>query len=249
MAVSTEAKKIIKAATRSLGFDVITWKPQSSSDAALARMLAHHEIDVVLDVGANEGQYARYLRGIGFRGRIVSFEPCSATHERLRISASRDAMWTAAPRAALGNREGQIRLNVASNGGASSSVLPILEEHRNAAPWVDYVRSEMVSITRLDRAAAELLSKEHRIFLKVDVQGYELEVLEGAPELLPRILGVQLELSLVSLYEGQALFPVLMDFMQQRGFQIWGIMPGLMSNSTGRLLQTDVIFFRDHRFC
>jgi FkbM family methyltransferase len=244
LAASTKIKNVIRGTLRPLGLDLIWWKPQSSPEAAFSRMLAEHGIDTVLDVGANEGQYARRLRELGFDGRIVSFEPGASAHKRLQQSARRDAFWTVAPREALGNQEGQICLNVASNGGLSSSVLPMLGAHKRAAPDAAYFGSEMVPIARLDRVASELLAQAHNIFLKVDVQGYELEVLQGAAELLPRIVGAQLELSFVPLYEGQALFHPLIDYMLERGFSIWGIMPGLVDNSSGRLLQTDVVFFR-----
>ena len=245
MAVSKKSKNVIQGTLRSVGLELVRWKPQSSPKAALVRMLAQHRIDTVLDVGANEGQYARLLRDLGFGGRIISFEPCAPAHKRLQQCARRDALWTIAPRGALGNQEGQIRLNVASNGGQSSSVLPMLEARKRAAPDAVYVGSDVVRITRLDRSASEHLAEAKNVFLKVDVQGYELEVLQGATDLLPKIVGAQLELSLVPLYQGQALFSELIDRMRGEGFSIWGIMPGLVDNSSGRLLQTDVIFFRE----
>jgi hypothetical protein len=120
----------------------------------------------------------------------------------------------------------------------------MLENHRRAAPGAAYVGSEVVPVIRLDQAAASFLSEAQNIFLKVDVQGFELEVLAGAEEILPRIVGAQLELSLVPLYQGQALYPELMRFMEGQGFEVWGIIPGLVDNSSGRLVQTDVVFFR-----
>jgi FkbM family methyltransferase len=242
--VSTKTKQVIRGTLRSLGFDLIRWRPQSSPDAALAKLLIQHRVDTVLDIGANEGQYAHLLRELGFKGRIVSFEPLETAHRRLQKSATCDAFWTIAPRTALGNEEGNICLNVASN-GASSSLLPMLAAHKRAAPHVIRTGSEIVPITRLDLAAREFLSESQRIFLKVDVQGYELQVLQGATELLSRIVGAQLELSHVPLYEGQALFPSLIEFMVRQDFSIWGMMPVLLDNSSGRLLQTDVVFFRE----
>lgn len=244
MGVSAGAKKVIRGTLRPLGLELVRWKPQASPEAALGKMLAEHSIDTVLDVGANEGHYARLLREVGYRGRIISFEPGEVAHERLRRSAKEDPLWIVAPRTALGNQDGEVRLNVSSNDGLSSSVLPMLENHRRAAPGAVYVGSELVPVTRLDRAATSLLSGAQRIFLKVDVQGYEFQVLEGATEVLRRVVGVQLELSLVPLYEGQALFPTLMDRMQRQCFEVWGIIPGLVDNTSGRLVQTDAIFFR-----
>jgi hypothetical protein len=121
----------------------------------------------------------------------------------------------------------------------------MLESHNRAAPDVRYVGTEVVPISRLDRVAEEFLGEARNIFLKVDAQGFELQVLQGAAELIRRIVGAQLELSLVPLYESQALFSDLIDWMRKEGFSIWGIVPGLADNSSGRLLQTDVVFFRD----
>lgn len=236
---------MVRGTLRPIGFELTRWRPQTSTEAALGKMLAQQRIDTVLDVGANEGQYGRLLRELGFAGRIVSFEPSAGAYERLLEASGGDASWVIAPRGALGSREGQTTLNMASNGGQSSSVLQMLEAHRRAAPEVVPSGSEVVPISRLDQVAANLLRGRERTFLKIDVQGYELEVLQGATELLTRIVGTQLELSFVPLYEGQALFWDLVDLMRKEGFDIWGILPGLVDNGSGRLLQTDVIFFRD----
>jgi len=242
--LSATLKGNIRRTLRHVGLDLVRWRPQSSPQAALARMLNQNCIDTVLDVGANEGQYALSLRELGFSGRIISFEPLAIAHRRLQRSAVKDASWIISPRTAVGNQEGQIRLNVASNGGASSSVLGMLEALQQAAPDVEYVGSEVVPISRLDRIAGQYLGEARNIFLKVDAQGFELQVLQGAAELICRIAGAQLELTLVPLYEGQALFFELIDWMRKEGFNIWGILPVLADNSSGRLLQTDVVFFR-----
>ena len=208
-------------------------------------MLNRNSVDVVIDVGANEGQYARLMRELGFGGRIISFEPLTIAHERLSLAARNDPSWTVAPRMALGDHEGEICLNVASNGGASSSVFPMLETHERAAPDVRYIGSEVVPISRLDSVAKTFFGdKKNNVFLKVDVQGYELQVLEGASNLLDQIVGAQLEVTFVPLYDGQALLPAVSDYMLRKGFEVWGIIPVLLDDSSGRMLQADVIFFR-----
>ena len=243
--MSTDTKQAIRGALRQVGLDLIRWVLQSSPEAALARMLRQHGVDTVLDVGANEGQDARFMRQLGFGGRIISFEPLAVAHQRLQRYAANDPLWTVGPRMALGDHEGEVRINVASNGGASSSILGMLETHEQAAPDVRYVGTEVVPISRLDFLPSGFLQNgEKQIFLKVDVQGYELQVLDGAKELLKRIVGAQLEVSFVALYKGQALVPPLIDYMMRKGFEIWGIIPGFTDNSSGRMLQADLIFFR-----
>jgi FkbM family methyltransferase len=242
-AISAKIKGNVRKTFRHLGLEILRWRPQSSPEAALARMLDRYRIDTVLDIGANEGQYALSLRELGYRGKIISFEPLADAHRRLQRFANKDASWIIPPRTAIGNQEGEIQLNLASN-GASSSIRPMLEAHRRAAPDVGYIGTEMVPISRLDRVAQGFLGEARNIFLKVDAQGFELQVLQGAADVITRIIGAQLELSLVPLYEGQALFSELVEWMLTQGFSIWGILPGLTDQSSGRLLQTDVVFFR-----
>jgi len=243
--VVIDVKNATRATLRAAGFDIIRYKPHCSPEAALAKMLRHHRIDILVDVGANEGQYAQLIRQIGFDGRIISFEPLRVAHQRLEMAASRDPMWNVAPRIALGDQEGEVEINVASNGGASSSILRMLDAHKRAAPEVKYIGSETVSISRLDRVARTFLGDDsQKIFLKLDVQGYEMQVLRGSEGLLDRIVGAQLEVSLAPLYEGQPLLASVGDYMSSKGFEIWGIVPGFVDDSSGRMLQLDVIFFR-----
>lgn len=245
MAVYERTRDLIRQPLRAVGMDLIRWSPESSLEAALARMLRFHNVDTVLDVGANEGQYALSVRRLGYCGHIISFEPLTVPYQRLEKCAANDPSWTVAPRMALGDHEGEVSMNVASNGGASSSVFRMLETHERAAPDVRYIGSEVVKISRLDYVIGKLLkSDKGNIFLKVDVQGYELQVLDGATALLDHVVGAQLEVSTVRLYEGQPTLPKVSEYMTSRGFEIWGIIPGFTDNLSGRMLQADVIFFR-----
>lgn len=241
---ASRVRSAVRRGLRHIGADIVRWRPQSSPEAALIKALSHHRIDAVLDVGANEGQYGRHLRELGFGGRIISFEPLATPRLRLQEFAAKDPLWSVAPRMAIGDHAGEIQMNVASNGGASSSILPMLSTHEHAAPDVRYVGSEEVPMVRLDNVAQDFLRDAKRVFLKVDVQGYELQVLEGATEILPRIAGAELEVSFVPLYDGQHSFLAVAEWMRTHGFDVWGIIPGFADNSTGQVLQADVVFFR-----
>jgi hypothetical protein len=119
-----------------------------------------------------------------------------------------------------------------------------LGAHLEAEPRSAYVGDEVVDLRRLDTITPDFLSDRDIVFLKSDVQGREFEVLQGASALLPHITGMQLELSLVPLYEGEHLFDPMLHEIQDRGFQLWSLVPGLTNKNTGRLLQVDAIFFR-----
>jgi FkbM family methyltransferase len=237
-------RDLIRSAFRQLGYDIRRYSPETVQDAQLGAMLTGHNVDLVLDVGANTGQFAWTLRKrIGYPGRIVSFEPMAAAHEELRKAASGDSRWEIAPRAALGAASGSILINISGN-SVSSSVLPMLDTHASAAPESRYVGKETVPLVTLDEAAFDSLQASSAPFLKIDTQGYEAEVLKGAPAVLAKCVGVQIEMSLVPLYAGQVLILDLWNLMNQAGLELWSMTPAFIDPRSGRLLQVDATFFR-----
>ena len=237
-------KKTIKKLSRSLGIDLKRYNIQTSEAAKMQRLLAYHNIDLVFDVGANIGQYAKLLRELGYSGRIVSFEPLSSAYSQLKAVSEKDPLWEIAPQAAIGNQEGEITINIAGN-SYSSSALPMLDAHLESAPESAYSGSETVKLSRLDIIAKDYIKSETKsIFLKIDVQGLEKQVLEGATAILPSIKGIKLELSLVPLYKGQVLFKEMIDIIEKLGYELYGIEPGFTAEKTGRMLQMDGIFFK-----
>ena len=239
-------KAAIKRALRRAGWDLHRYQPTASPDAQLARVLQVFGIDLVLDIGANHGQYGALLRELGYRGRTVSYEPLGDAHAALTARAAADPDWTVAQRTAIGAEDGHITINIAGN-SASSSVLPMLAAHGDAAPESRYVGSEDVPLARLDGLAAPYLASARAPFVKIDTQGFEAAVLAGAADTLAAASAVQIELSLIPLYEGQALYAAITADLQARGFELWAIWPGFGRAHDGRLLQMDGIFARPER--
>ncbi|MDB4805029.1 FkbM family methyltransferase [bacterium] len=237
-------KNILKSSARYLGLDVRRYLPSSSAAAQLRTMLAWHKINLIFDVGANVGQYVSELRShVGYRGRIVSFEPMSLAHEVLSKVAVKDELWCVSKRAAIGSRSGMVTINIASN-SVSSSVLSILDSHTSAAPESRYKSTESVPLVTLDSVASDYFNDGTVALLKIDTQGYESQVLQGAEKTLARVAGVQLELSLLPLYDGQMLMPELVEQLTESGFDLWGISPTFADPTSGRMLQVDATFFR-----
>ena len=223
------------SAAHALGYDI--HKSQDLRTVALASSLG---IDLLIDVGANTGQYALSRRASGYRGEIISFEPLSAAHAKLLVIAKDDPNWTIADRMAVGDRSGQIELNVAGN-SASSSVLPMLSAHVTAAPHSRYIGKEIVPLRRLDDVLESKVAGR-KIFLKLDVQGFESSVLNGAEHVVARTVALQLEMSLLPLYQGEILMPEMYQFLRGKGFELWDLLPGFRDPATGRLLQVDAVF-------
>ena len=236
-------KQGIKQLLNAAGIEAHHFHPATSPLARLMVALRHSNIDLVIDIGANEGQFAKDLRAGGYSGRIVSFEPQSVAHGRLLKVSGGDTAWHVHPRCALGGRRGEIELNISGN-SVSSSILPMLTSHSSAAPESAYLGHESVSLITLDSVAPPYLEGAQAPFLKIDTQGYEWHVLDGALATLPKVRGIQMELSLVPLYEGQRLWRECIERLEAEGFVVWSLQPEFVDPATGRTLQWDGLFFR-----
>jgi FkbM family methyltransferase len=236
-------KSYIKRFIRYFGFDIRRYNPASSESARLMRILSAHEVNLVLDVGANTGQYCLFLREFGYRGKVVSFEPLLSAYEQLLKRSRKDRHWIIAPRTAIGERTGEITLQISGN-SQSSSVLNMLDAHICSAPESAYVGEQQVAMHRLDEIARSHVDAARSSYLKIDVQGYESQVLDGASGILPRITGIQIELSLVPLYDRQMLYRAMIDKLDALGYELHAVLPVFSDARSGRLLQMDGIFIR-----
>jgi FkbM family methyltransferase len=233
------SKLLLQRVLRRFGWEIRRFTRTELQQLVL--LLTQNNIDLVLDVGANEGQYASSLRSAGYSGRIVSFEALKDAHRKLERRAVSDPAWQVAPRAAVGAQAGHIEINVSRN-SVSSSALPILPLHLENAQSSRYTGKETVPLIRLD--SSDVGTLDSRAFLKIDTQGFEQEVLKGATKLLPRIYGLQIEVSIAPLYLGQPSFTELIDYIHDFNYELWNLYPGFSSPTTGRLLQLDAIFLR-----
>ena len=206
-----------------------------------AAMFQAHGIDLVIDVGAATGGYGEQIRKFGYTGSIVSFEPLDTAFAELSAKVAGDPVWTAR-QAALGREPGEAVINIASNSD-SSSLLPMESAHTEAEPSVGYVGQQTVRVERLDDVIDEFATPESRIFLKIDAQGFEKEVLAGAQETVRRARGLQLELSFVPLYSGGMLIDEAIATAYGAGFQMVSVEQGWAA-ATGQMLQADGVFFR-----
>jgi FkbM family methyltransferase len=240
--MKTSLKDKLRSLFETAGFQANRTSVYTSQKLRHRLLFSQLHIDLIVDVGANTGQFAHHCRAAGYRGKIISFEPTAAAHAALLHSAASDPLWTVADRMALGATGGETEIHIARN-SYSSSILPMLDAHLSAAPNSAYLQTEKVPLRRLDDVLAAN-AFDRTIFLKLDVQGYESHVLAGAPRLLAHTAAVQLEMSLLPLYEGETLMPQMHAKLAAQGFDLWDIEPSFRDQDTGRLLQIDGIFTR-----
>lgn len=207
------------------------------------RLLNLKNITCVLDVGANTGGFAQHMRrDVGYHGKMVSFEPLSEAFRELRRAAAGDRSWKAV-NFALGDQDTEAEINVAGN-SASSSLLDMLPRHAHAAPASVYCRREKIVIRRLDSIYREYCDERDAIYLKIDTQGFESRVLSGARDALRQVAVIQLELSVVPLYDGEKIATEMISWLQSQGFLLCHLEPVFKDKATEALLQMDGLFFR-----
>lgn len=236
-------KDILKAGLRRIanraGYDIVGFDSHNAR-WRLAQLLKRQGITLVLDVGANEGHFGWDLRELGFTGKIISFEPLHDAFARLNAAAGKDPNWQAL-NIGLGDKDEQRTIHVAAN-SQSSSFLPMLAGHQEAAPESAYKGDQLATLRRLDGIFAELAIPADRAFLKIDTQGFEKPVLEGARGILKAVPLVQLECSLVPLYEGGGLIETMIADMRALGYDPVEILPTFHHRDGGQLMQADILF-------
>lgn len=223
-------------------FDVRVSRWSKSYEYQRMRYMRDAGVVAIVDVGASVGQYGAGLRADGFRGRLLSIEPLGRAFRHLAGRSAHDPLWDCI-QCGLGAQDGEARLNVSANGD-SSSILPILDSHVDAAPGSRVQSTETIQVRTLDSVVGQLSDQRGAIGLKLDVQGYEAEVLRGASGTLPRVVFLEIELSLVPLYAGQALFIDVIEEVRALGFSLVNVDTGSVDPRTGRVLQCDGMFLR-----
>ena len=214
-------------------------RPETIFSYHLGRM----DIRRVLDIGANSGQFCETLRGMGYGGEILSVEPQAKAHEALLEATRKDDLWCALPRQATGAVRGFVDLNISEN-SVSSSLRPVHANHIKAEPTTAQVRKERVFASR----SGDLL-KGHLMAgieaLKIDVQGFEDQVLEGYRPWLSTVRLLLVELSMVECYEGAPdLFTLDRRIVDELGFSRISLEPAYYDDVTGVVQQYDGIYYR-----
>jgi FkbM family methyltransferase len=233
--------KLKRAFNNSCGMEILKY-PTPELDRRI-KLLKNFNIDVIIDVGANIGQYGSELRNIGYSGRIISFEPTSEAFTKLQKTAAKDNLWEV-HNISLGERDGESVINISKN-SVSSSILKDLPQLTDSAPEATFIRKETIKIKKLDSIFDSLNIKDKNIFLKIDTQGYEKMVLDGAVESLKFISGIQIEMALIPSYEGSLTFEEMSDKLKNLGFKLTTIESGHYNKKTGELVEVDGVFFKN----
>jgi FkbM family methyltransferase len=232
---------VIKRLFHAVGLDIRRW-PYAEFETALARYCQERRVDLVLDVGANKGQFAKALRAAGYSGRIISFEPLAEAYSELLRSSISDPQWTCV-QVAAGDVTAELTMNVSDN-LVSSSLLGMEATHLLAAPDSRYSGTEQVSVVRLDEWLRSNGVQFERAMLKSDTQGFEDRVIAGASGVMGDLEILALELCLAPLYTEQATADQLTALCDSLGFDPWWTSPEFVDPRNSRVLAANGAFVR-----
>ncbi|MFG2127049.1 FkbM family methyltransferase [Streptomyces sp. NPDC048751] len=209
----------------------------------VAAMLEFYGVNCVFDVGANAGQYARRLRRHGYTGRIVSFEPTAGTFAKLQKAAENDPDWWVY-HYGLGREDTASTIHIGWN--SMNSVLPPSDYGKDRYLRFAKSETEEIQIRRLDGMMEKALDgiTDPRPFLKMDTQGYDLEVFAGAGERVGEFVGLQSEVAVLRLYEGSPGMSEAIATYEAGGFGITGMYPVTREANTGRVIEFDCVMMR-----
>ena len=211
----------------------------------LRQLFSAFDVDCVFDVGANRGQYGTMLRReVGYRGRIISFEPDPATARVLRKTARGDAAWEIRE-VAIADRDGVRQFHIMRESVFNSLSVPRHDETPLFAESNSIVATVEVPTETLATVLSKAASKGpfSNPYLKMDTQGYDFAIVADCPEVLQAFVGIQTEVAIKKLYRDSADFTQLMEWYVAHGFDVSAIVP----NNSGHfplLVESDCIFIR-----
>jgi FkbM family methyltransferase len=224
---------------RRLGIEV---RPYRTAAPRRHQLLMQRGIDLVLDVGANQGYYVRELRAAGYTGRAISFEPGQAQFALLSQAAAADPRWSV-HQLGLSDESGTAELALA---GVFSSVLRSNDSLLTIWPEATSAGTEVIPLARLDDLPDVTRELSHKTLLKIDVQGTEMQVLAGAAEALANVDMIEIELTITPLYDGQPLMVEVLRYLDDRGFDLVDLDLVSRNFRTGHNFQFDGILVRRH---
>jgi FkbM family methyltransferase len=234
-------KLVLKKMIRKCGYDIQT--VEANYYYQVLKVLSLKNVNLIIDVGANIGQFASEIRATGYDKRIISIEPILSCNKKLKILSFFDNKWSVLEPLAIGSEDGYIEINVSKN-FVSSSILGITEQHLKSENESIYSSKQIVKINSLDQAVYNLIDNDSIIMIKIDTQGYEYNVLEGATKILKVAKAVVMELSAVELYNNQKLSEEMIAYMKWHGFELWNIKSEFF-NKDGKSIQYDALFVRE----
>ncbi len=236
-------RRRVKRLLNERGWELRRLYPDTGIDTYLSFLLRQLRVNCVIDVGARHGDFVQLMRWIGYEGRVVSFEPVSSSMREMERRFAADPRWRGY-QTALGSATAHMPINVTVGTNFSSLRAPnnYGQEH---FPGIAVAGQEEVRVQRLDELIGEVIAGilDPRVYLKIDTQGWDLEVLRGAARCLDLVVGAQAEMSILPVYEDMPSYSEAISEFRDAGFDVSAMFPVTRDDDL-RLVEFDCVFVR-----
>lgn len=237
-------KKLVGSTLRQIGYQAIRTDLVSNLGLCLhlKNLFETQKIDTVWDVGANRGQFYRFLReDIGFKGAILSFEPLSVLNSSLIEKSKRDPSWHIFP-FALGEKKELLTINIMKANDMSSFLSPDCNQTDRFKDSNKPIETEVVDVKCLDDIYEELCETYgiKKSYLKMDTQGFDLKVVKGGRKVISNYIALQTEASVLPLYKEMSDYRKTISYMNEIGFELSGVFP-ITTDEKLRLIEFDCV--------
>ncbi len=231
--------KLHRRIAKIFGYELIKRKKHPTLDTHVINLINHYKIDLVLDVGANYGQFGSMLRRERYKGDIHSFEPVCHSFDNLKKTSLNDKKWFV-HKLAIDAARGKQEINVSTASDMSSFLSPN-KFGKERFKKINVVQKEMVEVETIDGFLSRRISdfNKKRILLKMDTQGYDLKVLEGSLNSLDYIVGILSEISLIPIYSGMPHYLDALRKYEDHGFVVTGLYPVTRENKSLSVIEMD----------
>mgnify|MGYP006085718475 CR=1 FL=1 len=234
---------MLKSLIRFFGYEVIKQKKSPTLDSHLHIILKKLDINYVIDVGANNGQFGMSLRRNGYKGNILSFEPSIDPFNKLQVVANCDLKWEVR-NIGLSDKKETKKINIFEASDLNSIFEPSDFGTKRFKSRMKVLYSETIELDTLDNVLGNLDLENKRIFLKMDTQGYDLNVFKGAKEYIEKILGLLSEIPLQHIYKNNDNYHDILKQYESHDFMISGIFPVSRNKEDETIIELDCVMVK-----
>jgi len=234
--------KSIRKFLNLFGYEIVKLK-YSSPDISIGNWIKKLDIQTIIDIGSNQGQFIEAISSILPNKKIIAFEPIKSVFDQLILNTKKNPRVTAY-NLGLSDENSIAEINISKN-LVSSSIMNMEAIGKKSYPQSEYISKETIQLKKLDDVIS-INDISRNLLVKIDVQGYENKVIAGGSVIINAADVIIIEFSYEPIYEGQWLFDETYDYFTKNGFRFVGLLDQVANQELEVPLYGDAIFVKEN---